>query len=136
MIDVRLAGPADDDDVDRLRSGARRWTTTQRGGEYLGEDPPRGATVLLGTIGGVAVGLASVADGVPTSTLHELFVEPGARRVGVGHRLLVEVLDHVRRAGATGLDSWALPGDRDTKNFFEAHGLVTRQLIVHRSLER
>ena len=39
-----------------------------------------------------------------------------------------------KRWGCIGVDSLALPGDRDTKNFFETHGLVARAITVHRTL--
>ena len=39
-----------------------------------------------------------------------------------------------RQAGAEGIDSLALPGDRATKNFFERFGLTARAIVVHRSL--
>ena len=39
-----------------------------------------------------------------------------------------------RAAGCIGIDSLALPGDRATKNFFEAAGLIARAIVVHRSL--
>jgi hypothetical protein len=36
--------------------------------------------------------------------------------------------------GCAAIESVALPGDRDTKNFFEAHGMVSRLLLVSRTL--
>ena len=41
---------------------------------------------------------------------------------------------HAQDAGAVGIDSLALPGDRETKNFFETFGLKARAIVVHRSL--
>ena len=38
--------------------------------------------------------------------------------------------------GAVGIEALALPGDRATKNFFEAQGMVARAIIVHRQLDR
>ena len=35
---------------------------------------------------------------------------------------------------AAGIDGFALPGDRETKNFFERFGLTARAILVHRSL--
>jgi hypothetical protein len=35
-----------------------------------------------------------------------------------------------------GVDAIALPGNRDTKNFFETFGLVARAILVHRPLPR
>jgi hypothetical protein len=37
-------------------------------------------------------------------------------------------------AGCVGIDSLALPGNRETKNFFETFGLVARAIVVHRPL--
>ena len=45
-----------------------------------------------------------------------------------------EVLAWASAAGADGVDSIALPGDRVTKNFFERFGLTARALQVHRRL--
>jgi hypothetical protein len=33
-----------------------------------------------------------------------------------------------------GIDAVALPGMRETKNFFEAAGLVARAIVVHKAL--
>ena len=45
-----------------------------------------------------------------------------------------EVLAWASAAGADGVDSIALPGDRVTKNFFERFGLTARALQVYRRL--
>ena len=34
-----------------------------------------------------------------------------------------------------GIDSFALPGDRETKNFFESQGMVARLIQVYRPIE-
>ena len=36
--------------------------------------------------------------------------------------------------GCFGIESMALPGNRETKNFFERFGLVARAIVVHRAL--
>ena len=33
-----------------------------------------------------------------------------------------------------GIDATALPGNRATKNFFEAHGFTARLLVMHHAL--
>jgi hypothetical protein len=38
--------------------------------------------------------------------------------------------------GCFGVDALALPGNRETKNFFESFGLVARAIVVHRRLDR
>ena len=45
-----------------------------------------------------------------------------------------EILVWCRSQGCIGVDSLALPGNRETKNFFESFGLVARAIVVHRSL--
>lgn len=44
------------------------------------------------------------------------------------------LIDHATVAGAIGVDSLALPGDRGTKNFFESFGLKARAIVVHRAI--
>lgn len=94
---------------------------------------------LVGTIGPVVVGaLRAVVDvdpdGVRTCTITFLGVEPAARGVGVGRALLSSAREWATTQGASALDSSALPGDRSTKNFFEAHGMVARLIIVRTPL--
>jgi hypothetical protein len=36
--------------------------------------------------------------------------------------------------GCIGMDAMALPGDRDTKNFFERSGFTARKLVMYHSL--
>jgi GNAT superfamily N-acetyltransferase len=94
---------------------------------------------LVGTIGPVVVGaLRAVVDvdpdGVRTCTITFLGVEPAARGVGVGRALLTSAREWATTQGASALDSSALPGDRSTKNFFEAHWMVARLIIVRTPL--
>lgn len=142
---ARLAAPADADDLVRLGRLARAEVSAQRGGmAYLRElgrtddqllTPPSAGIQLVGTIDGAVVGTVAlhevVHDGqVVTGQVAALYVEPGARAVGVGERLLTGALEVARSRGWVALDATALPGDRATKNFFEAAGLVTRRLVV------
>jgi GNAT superfamily N-acetyltransferase len=95
--------------------------------------------VLAGTIDDAVIGYAvarlrPLADGGRIAVLDDLFVEPGARAVGVGDVLLEACLSWCEEQGCSGIDSLALPGDRHTKNFFEAHGMVARAIVVHRRL--
>jgi GNAT superfamily N-acetyltransferase len=95
--------------------------------------------VAVGTLDGAVLGYAAVrietlADGGLLGVLDDLYVDPGARELGLGEALMDHVLDWCRRAGCFGIDSLALPGDRSTKNFFESFGLVARAIVVHRPL--
>jgi hypothetical protein len=40
----------------------------------------------------------------------------------------------VRGGGCVGIDALALPGNRQTKNFFESFGFTARAIVVHRRL--
>jgi GNAT superfamily N-acetyltransferase len=94
--------------------------------------------VLAGTIDDAVVGYAvarlqPVAGGL-LGVLTDVYVTAEGREVGVGDQLLDTALEWAAGRGCIGLDSLALPGDRHTKNFFEAHGMVARAIIVHRPL--
>jgi GNAT superfamily N-acetyltransferase len=95
--------------------------------------------VVVGTIDDVVVGYAvarlePLDDGGVLARLEELYVEDEARSVGVGDALLDAVLGWADSVGAIGLDALVLPGDRGAKNFFEAHAMVARAIVVHRPL--
>lgn len=92
--------------------------------------------VIAGTVDEVVVGYAvvhteAIRDGSRLGVLSDLYVEPGARGVGVGECLMTAVLEWCRERGCAAVDSYALPGDRSTKNFFEASGFTARLLVMH-----
>jgi GNAT superfamily N-acetyltransferase len=95
--------------------------------------------VLAGTIDDVVVGYAVVhvepmRDGRLLGVLSDVYVEEEARAVGVGEALVDRVLEWCRERGCAGVDALALPGNRESKNFFETFGFTARALVVHRSL--
>lgn len=95
--------------------------------------------VAVGTLDAVVVGygvvrLERLLDGGQLGVIDDLYVDPGARAVGVGETLMNHLIDWCRARGCFGVDSLALPGDRETKNFFESFGLVARAIVVHRPL--
>ena len=94
--------------------------------------------VWAGTIDDSVVGYAvatleEARSGVRLARVEALFVEEGARKVGVGAALMAVILEWATARGCTGVDAWALPGDRHTKNFFEASGFSARLLTMHHS---
>lgn len=105
---------------------------------HLGADPDRLA--FVGLIDDTVVGYSLACferlhDGELLLVVSDLYVQDGAREVGVGEALMDCLLTEARNRGAVGIDSFVLPGDRAAKNFFESHGLKARAILVHRSLE-
>jgi ribosomal protein S18 acetylase RimI-like enzyme len=96
------------------------------------------AHVVVGTIDGVVVGFGALhleaLDDGRRGVITELYVEPGARGVGVGEAIAEQLVAFCTAADCTGIDAWALPGQRDAKNFFEGSGFTARLLVMHRPL--
>ena len=95
--------------------------------------------VLAGTIDDAVLGYAVVRleplrGGEVLGVVTDIYVEPEARAVGVGEVLLDAVLAWCTERGCCGVDALALPGNRETKNFFETFGFTARALVVHRRL--
>jgi GNAT superfamily N-acetyltransferase len=158
MSDARHAAVrrADEADVGRIAQLARRGRAelaAERGGPLwlarearadpieagLADDVANDdALVVVGTYDGVVVGYATATtevlrDGSLLARLSDIYVEPGARDIGVGEAMMDDVIAWAVARGCCGIDSLALPGMRASKNFFERYGLKARQLIVHRS---
>ena len=115
----------------------RRWgdTASELAAALAADDHE----VAVGTIDGVVVGYGLVrverlGDGALLGVIDDIYVDPGARSVGVGEALMEHLIGWCRAHGCFGVDSLALPGDRATKNFFESFGLVARAIVVHRPL--
>ncbi|MEY2447476.1 MAG: hypothetical protein QOH79_952 [Acidimicrobiaceae bacterium] len=154
---IEAARPASNDDVPRIAELARAAIAELRstkGGEVwarrearpepidssLAADLANGdAIVLVGVIDDAAIGYAvavieQLRDGSDLARLTDVYVEPEARGVGVGEALLDAVVEWATGRHCVGIDSLALPGNRETKNFFESFGLVARAIVVHRPL--
>jgi len=149
--------PASGADLDRLVGLAVEAVDEQRGARGGGvwsrrearRDPERtladalgdpATAVVVGTLDDAVVGygvlrLEPLDDGGLLAVVDDLYVEPPARGVGVGEALMADLVERASAAGCVGIDALALPGNRETKNFFEASGLTARAIVVHRSLE-
>jgi GNAT superfamily N-acetyltransferase len=95
--------------------------------------------LVVGSIDDVIVGFAWAtvdpmlhrAGGKRIGRIRLIFTEPEARGVGVGHLMLESLLSELRTIGITHFDAPVGPGQRATKNFFEAHGFAARSIIMH-----
>jgi len=145
VIGARPAVAADAAAIAELRAAARSQTLDKRGGPHFSVSEGAAPAVLLdadadeaavivGLIHETPVGIATLERRGARALLSEFYTHQEARGVGVGHAMLESVIARARDWNCTDLDSYALPGDRDTKNFFESHAMKSRLLIVHRSL--
>ncbi|HEV8065626.1 MAG TPA: GNAT family N-acetyltransferase [Acidimicrobiales bacterium] len=95
------------------------------------------ALLAAGTVDEIVLGLAvarlETLEGAPLARLHVIWVEPGARGVGVGGELVAFVAAWAGSRGADRVDAYALPGDRATKNLFESAGYSARLIVMHRA---
>jgi GNAT superfamily N-acetyltransferase len=97
------------------------------------------ALVVAGTIDGVVVGYGVVrveqlGDGSRLGVIDDIYVEDGARGVGLGEVMMGDMVSWCVGQGCFGMDAMALPGHRSTKNFFEESGFTARKLVMHHSL--
>lgn len=133
------------DEVRGVRGGDL-WTQHEARPEPLDEEyaallESPDARVVVGTVDDVVLGFAvgeleALHDGATLGVVSDLYVEPEGRGVAIGEAMVEELLAWFSDRGCTGVDAWALPGHRMTKNFFEGHGFVSRGIVVHRPLAR
>ncbi len=154
MERARLAGPADVPRIAELTRAAIAELAPTRGGavwkarearpEPLEENLAAALAdpcvrVLAGTIDGVIVGYAAVRiedlrDGSRLGVVDDIFVEEGARGVGLGEAMMNDLVAWCVAQRCFGMDAMALPGHRLTKNFFEECGFTARKLVMYHSL--
>lgn len=150
---VRAAGENDVDSIVSLVAGAHAELGPERGGETWTQSEARSAPlrpsvvadmastahVMVAGIDDVVLGVAITKtrtrhDGGIVAHVGELVVDPRARGIGLGASLLDDATAWAKSVGAVGIESVALPGQRATKNFFEAAGMKARLLTVFRDL--
>jgi GNAT superfamily N-acetyltransferase len=96
--------------------------------------------VVVGTIDDTVIGYGVVVvetlrSGARLGVVTDLFVEPGARAVGIGECMALQLIAFCADRGCIGIDALALPGHREAKNFFERNGFTARSLTMHRRLD-
>jgi GNAT superfamily N-acetyltransferase len=153
-LSARAANPADLPAVAQLLADGAAAVAAERGGAIFTEretlarpfeeqlagllaDPT--AFVAVGDMEDVIMGTAlanveTLRDGTILARLEFLWVEPEAREVGLGGELMNLVKRWAHEAGATRLDAYALPGNREAKNFLETAGFSARLIVMHRML--
>lgn len=121
--------------------GGRLYVTRESRAEPVEEslaralDDPQ-AVVIAGTFSDVVVGygtgrLEPLRDGAILGIVDDIFVEEGARGVGVGEAIMELLLAWFRAKECAGVDAVALPGMRASKNFFETAGFTGRLIVMH-----
>ena len=153
MEAARPAAPEDVEAIEAINQRRRSEMEGQRGAEmYLAkeasatpvgpriigaiEDPK--ARVIVGSYDDVVFGYTvatfeALSDGTQVALLTDFMVDVEARGSGIGEAMMNLIVDEAMSEGCRGIESVALPGDRETKNFFESFGLKARMLTVHRS---
>lgn len=152
-VDARRAVLADLAEVSELCSAAIEELQLRRGGAVWAQrearrDPLEAslrttmdagllavACIDEAIVGYAGVDLVALHDGTTLGQVTDIYVVPDARGVGCGEELIELIERWCREQACIGIDSIALPGDRETKNFFETFGLTARALRVHRSLQ-
>ena len=127
-----------------MRGGAVWWAQEGRQEPvedgFLADLRDPGRRVLAGTIDDTVVAYAVarvdlLADGSRLGVVEDIYVEPGARQVGLGEAMMDHLVAWCTEQGCFGMDAVALPGHRSTKNFFEESGFTARKLVMHHSLQ-
>lgn len=145
---VRRARADDVEALGALEGEARTALVDVRGGPQLLAEQPAvvdwetvvadsASVVWVATIDDVVVGYLELRlpEQRSIGVIRQVHVTPGARELGFGDDLLAAAIETARAAGATAIESFALPGDRETKNLFERAGVTARKLIVSKRLD-
>lgn len=85
-------------------------------------------------VGYLVCDFIEMRNGETIARVNDLWVHPESRGIGAGAELMRTACALAVDQGCVGIDARALPGDRNTKNFFESFGLVARSIEVHKAL--
>ena len=84
-------------------------------------------------LGYMLIELLTIDDKSATN-IHEVFVDPDARGVGIGEVIMDFTIDWSRANGSALIMGRTFPGDRATKNFFERFRITARLIEVSKEL--
>ena len=144
---VRIASPADAAPLLALEDAARAHLVYQRGGPAaLAEQPATRdwvaaiaddqRSVFVATLDDVVFGYLELRySAVGAAIVHQVYVDPETRELGLGDWLIEAAIAAARTRGCRVFEGFALPGDRDTKNLFERAGITARKIIVSTRLD-
>jgi GNAT superfamily N-acetyltransferase len=93
-----------------------------------------GAALGSDVVGYGTCRLLELSDGERVGSVEDLYVDPPARRRGVGRAMADQMVTWCQEQGCIGVDANALPGSRAVKSFFEAGRFTARLLVMHRPL--
>ncbi|MFF8582571.1 GNAT family N-acetyltransferase [Streptomyces albidoflavus] len=143
-VTVRAAGPEDLDLADGLFTQyldfyGVRPADTERSRTFLGQRLTRRDSLILLALApdGTAVGLAQVYPGLsslalgPAWLLHDLFVAPAGRRLGVGRALVREVLDRAREAEVSAVQLETAYDNEAAQKLYETEGFTRDPFHVY-----
>ena len=146
-FDVRAARADDAAAIGQLETEARAALVDTRGGNALLAEQPAvhdwtaviGAAdrrVWVSTIDEVVVGYLELITppSAGTGVVQQVYVQPEARELGFGDYMLEAAIHAIKELGGAVVESFALPGDRDTKNLYERAGVTARKIIVSKRL--
>lgn len=143
---VRPAVLVDASALTALEAAARAHLFYQRGGPALLAEQPAtlnwedaiddaARRVLVGTLDEQVFGYLELRFVDATAVVHQVYVHPDARELGLGDWMIEAALAAARAHGCRVFEGFALPGDRDTKNLFERAGITARKIIVSTRLD-
>lgn len=131
-IEVRGCGPDDQSAVAEHVAASREESRRHRG--RLDSVGRGDLSHIVAVINDEIVGSLSWVDVDGRRDIVHLYVVPECRGVGVGDALMEELLNSARRDRMLSVTSTVLPGDRESKNMMERHGLVARAIQVEKEL--
>lgn len=95
--------------------------------------------LVVGTADGLPLGMAlgrlESLGGGSLARLELLWVDAAVRELGIGAELMSLVVAWAKRKGASHLDAYALPGNREAKSFLETAGFSARLIVMSRALD-
>ncbi len=112
------------------RRGGQRWLATNPAREHGWLDQIGLQWVHVAVIDTAVVGYAVASLTGSVVQIREIYVTPDARDVGFGDELLLAIMRRAVFAGASTLEGFTLPGDREMKNLFERAGVKARLIVV------